>query len=484
MRVHLIGIGGSGLSAIAQVLLESGIEVSGSDRQLSPLTQRLEAAGARVSLGHNPENIGQADLVVRSSAIPDDNPEVQAALARGIPVLKRADFLGRLTAGKQTLAVAGTHGKTTTTAMLAWLLSAIGLDPSYVIGGLSLNLMTNAHSGLGPYFVIEADEYDRMFLGLDPWIAVVTNIEHDHPDCYPTPEDFYQGFREFAGRIAENGTLVVHADDPGAMRLGQDQSHACNVITYGLEPPLLVGESRGDGFGALPDYQATNIHPNHRGGFDFIVCSNTAKQADGAEKQIGISLQAPGKHNVQNSLAAMAVADLLGLSWEKCASILGEYRGASRRFEVRGEVNGVTIIDDYAHHPTEIRATLAASRARYPGRQIWAVWQPHTYSRTRALSSEFARAFGEKDASPVDHLIITEIYAARESAPKDGFSIADVLGRIDHVDMHYIPDLPAVSDYLLDHLHSGDILLVLSAGDADQISTQVFAGLGRRGNLA
>ena len=241
MRVHLIGIGGSGLSAIAQVLLESGIEVSGSDRQLSPLTQRLEAAGARVSLGHNPENIGQADLVVRSSAIPDDNPEVQAALARGIPVLKRADFLGRLTAGKQTLAVAGTHGKTTTTAMLAWLLSAIGLDPSYIIGGLSLNLMTNAHSGLGPYFVIEADEYDRMFLGLDPWIAVVTNIEHDHPDCYPTPEDFYQGFREFAGRIVENGTLVVHADDPGAMRLGQDQSHACNVITYGLETPSLGG---------------------------------------------------------------------------------------------------------------------------------------------------------------------------------------------------------------------------------------------------
>jgi UDP-N-acetylmuramate--alanine ligase len=469
-QVHLIGIGGSGLSAIATVLLESGIEVSGSDRQASPHSQRVQAAGGRVFIGHSAANIQGADLVVRSSAIPDDNPEVLAAQQAGIPVLKRQDFLRQLTAGKYTIAVAGTHGKTTTTAMIAWLLVRQGFDPSFIIGGVAANLRTNAHAGHGPHFVVEADEYDYMFLGLAPQIAVVTNIEHDHPDCYPTRQDFYQAFQEFTSHLAVDGVLIACGDDPGAAQLIEERSASYRTITFGL-------------LHSDVDYRAENLQPDSEGGIVFhAICrSSNAGQSSSASQGImsavQVNLQVPGEHNVRNALAALAVADELGIQLASAASALAEYTGTGRRFELLGQASGVTIIDDYAHHPTEIQATLAAARARYPDRSIWAVWQPHTYSRTRLLSADFTAAFGDPASKLVEHVIVTEIYAAREAPPADGYSASQLVQAMPHPDVHFIPDLPQVQEFLLPRLSTGDVLLVLSAGDANQLSTQVLHSL-------
>jgi UDP-N-acetylmuramate--alanine ligase len=454
-HVHLIGIGGTGLSAIALVLLERGYTVSGSDRQISPLAQRLRQAGAQVFLGHNPENVHGADVVVRSSAIPDDNSEVQAALQAGIPVLKRADYLGHLMSDQTTIAVAGTHGKTTTTAMIAWVLTTLEQDPSYIIGGVSVNLGTNAHAGKGEIFVVEADEYDRMFLGLNPNLALVTNIEHDHPDCYPTAEDFYQAFSEFARRLTPDGTLLVCEDDPGASRLGREAAGwGVRVLSYGLQSQEY-------------DYRASALAVNRSGGFTF--------QASHAGRSAQVHLQVPGRHNASNALAALAAADQMGLVWDRAAQALEQFSGTGRRFEILGQVGGVTLIDDYAHHPTEIRSTLAAARSRYPRSRIWAVWQPHTYSRTRALLDQFRTAF--EDA---DWVLVTEIYAAREAAPRNGFSGKQAAGMIDRPQVKFTPALDQAAEFLLDHLESGDVVLVLSAGDAVRISAKVLEALQER----
>jgi UDP-N-acetylmuramate--alanine ligase len=462
-RVHLIGIGGSGLSAIARLLLESGQPVSGSDRLLSPLAEQLQVAGAQITIGHRPENVAGASLVIRSSAIPDDNVEVQAARSAGIPVLKRADFLGSLMDGRQGIAVAGTHGKTTTTAMIAWILTALGQEPSFIIGGVPVNLGTNARAGRGSAFVIEADEYDRMFLGLRPAIAVVSNVEYDHPDCFPTPEDFHQAFREFVARLSPQGILLACGDDGGAARLLETATKQGNrALSYGLGRWL----DR-----SCPDYSGRNLRTNDRGGFSFEAFYQAAPLAT-------VALQVPGHHNVRNALASLAVAHLLGLSPIAAANALGEFRGTGRRFEVRGDAGKVTVIDDYGHHPTEIRATLSAARNRYPGRPVWAVWQPHTYSRTRALFDEFAAAFPE-----ADHVVVTEIYAAREAVQKE-FSASQVVAAMRHADAIFVPGLTEAVELLLSRLRPGDVLLVFSAGDADQISTQVLAGLTQEGSQA
>ncbi|MBN1146525.1 MAG: UDP-N-acetylmuramate--L-alanine ligase [Anaerolineales bacterium] len=452
------------MSAIATVLLERGYAVSGSDRQFSPMIRNLQEAGARVFLGHDADHVAGVDLVLRSSAVPDDNVEVQAAFEAGIPVLKRSDFLGELTSGQQAIAVAGTHGKTTTTAMIAWALADMGLDPSYVIGGASVNLGRNAHAGLGRYFVIEADEYDRMFLGLRPQVAVVTNVEHDHPDCYPTLEDFQQAFREFAARIEPGGVLAACGDDPGARQLLVEAAPEDRlVVSYGI---------RWEGC----HYRASNLALNRMGGFDFDLL----RQGEGP--LASIRLQTPGEHNVLNALATLAVADQLGLDLGGAAASLGEFRGVGRRFELRGEASGVTVIDDYAHHPTEIRATLAAAKARFPGRVIWAVWQPHTFSRTRTLLDDFLAAFGD-----ADHVLVMEIYAAREAPPPDGFSACQVVQALrggagpGGVDAYYAANLQAALELLTDRLQPGDVALVLSAGDAIWISERLMETLPSRG---
>ena len=464
--MHFIGIGGSGLSAIASLLLERGEVVSGSDRQMTPAAQAVQADGAQVMIGHRAENIAGADVVVRSSAIPESNPEVQAALAAGIPVFKRDGFLGNLLQGYRVIAVAGTHGKTTTTAMIAWVLTRLGIDPSYIIGSNAINLGGNAHAGKSDLFVIEADEYDRMFLGLSPTIAVVTNLEHDHPDCYPTPEDFYQAFEAFAKRLVPGGILLACMDDPGAGRLLQDvASRQGSARSYGLE------RSAGE---AQPDYIASSLERNGQGGTTYSV---RRRDTQGAEEMlpVKVSLKLPGRHNVLNALAVIGVAHLLELPLAAAADALGEFRGTSRRFDVRGEVNGVVVIDDYAHHPSEIKATLAAARERYPGRRLWAVWQPHTYSRVRALFDDFVGAFADADV-----VLVTEIYAAREAPPEDGLSARRLVAAMPRRDVYFVPDLSQATGFLLDGLRSGDVLLVLSAGDADQVSTEVLSRLSDR----
>ena len=461
-RVHFIGIGGSGLSAIARFLLERGDTVTGSDRVLSPFASELQKAGATVYIGHHPRNITGADWVVRSSAIPDDNPEVRAAELAKIPVYKRADWLGQLMVDKVGIAVAGTHGKTTTSAMIAWVLTELDRDPSFIVGSTLNNLGVNAHAGKGNAFIIEADEYDRMFLGLKPRIEVVTSIEHDHPDIYPTFEDMYAAFESFVDLLPVDGTLIVCADDSGATSLikhARQEDKA--VVGYTIQGEMTINS---------PNWiQARALEANSMGGFSFEVASNLT----GSPSSVKVDLQVPGIHNVHNALAVLAVVELLGLSAQDAAEALAKFTGTGRRFEIRGEVRGVTIIDDYAHHPTEILATLAAARARYPERRIWAVWQPHTYSRTQTLFIEFSRAF--KDA---DEVIVSEVYASRE--PKQEFTSAEIVSAMPHASARYIETLKEISQYLIENIQPGDVLLVLSAGDADQISTDVLAGVQER----
>ncbi len=468
-HIHFIGIGGTGLSAIARVLLESGYEVSGSDRLISPFAEMLQTAGARIDRGHRAENVQGADLVIRSSAVPDDNPEVQAALVSGIPVLKRSDFLGRLMADKLGIAVAGTHGKTTTTAMIAWMLVSLGEDPTYIIGGVSRNLGSNAHAGKGRAFVIEADEYDRMFLGLRYQAAVVTSLEYDHPDCFPTKQDYYQAFRDFADLAPADGALIICTDDRQAGQLLRDvRQNGKKALGYGLQAA------------GLPDYSIKNRNLNETGSFSFDVAlpphspANQPPLPNGGSRRVHVDLQAPGEHNMRNALAALAQADWLNLPLDRAAKALGEYTGVGRRFEVIGEASGITVISDYGHHPTEIRATLAAARNRFPQRSIWAVWQPHTYSRTLALFTQFAGAF--EDAH---HVLVTEVYPAREPV-MDKFSSRQVVAAMSHKDAHFVAGLSEAASYLFSHMRGGDVLIVFSAGDADQVCGQVLASLNGR----
>jgi len=461
-HVHLVGIGGSGLSAIAQVLLESGYDVSGSDEVLSPFARSLAARGAKVFQGHAAEQLDGAEMVIVSAAVPADNPEVMAAQARGIPVLKRADFLGQLMEGRQGIAVAGTHGKTTTTGLIALLLDRAGLDPTFIVGGWLADYETNARAGHGRPFVVEADEYDRMFLGLKPTVAVVTNVEHDHPDCYPTLADMQEAFRAFVNLLpagsdpngaAGAGGLLVGCGHDAFVRALVDERRAAGrpALTYGLR--------RDD------DFRADSLQLNGAGGYDFLLVKGG--------QTLGLARnRLPGEHNVLNSLAALAVADHLGVAFNDARNGLAEYRGAGRRFEVMGEAGGVTWVDDYAHHPTEIRATLAAARRRFAAHPLWVMFQPHTYSRTRALLAGFAEAFAD-----ADHVVIVDIYRSRE-APDPGISAEDIVRRMDHPDARYVPALDEAVDYLLERLHAGDVLLTLGAGDGNQVGRRVLEILG------
>ena len=306
--------------------------------------------------------------------------------------------------------------------------------------------------------MIEADEYDRMFLGLKPRIEVVTNLEHDHPDCYPTYEDMVSAFESFVTLLPVDGTLIGCVEDNGAAALlNKARREGRNVIAYNLQADMTISASHW--------MQARSLKPNERGGFTFEATTNI-----GELETIPVSLQVPGEHNVRNALAALAVIASLGLPLKEAAAKLSSFKGTGRRFEVKGEKRGIIVIDDYAHHPTEIKATLAAARARYPQHRIWAVWQPHTYSRTKTLFYEFTRAF-----TSADEVIVTEIYPSRE--PKQDFSSAEVVSAMPHPSVHFIASLEETTKYLLKHLHQNDVLIVLSAGDADQINVKVLAGL-------
>jgi UDP-N-acetylmuramate--alanine ligase len=449
-HIHFIGIGGTGLSAIATVLLEQGYTVSGSDLTESNLFEAVQKAGGTVTLGHMAENISGADLVVRSSAIPENNVEVQAAIEAEIPVLKRSEFMGRMMADKEVLAVAGSHGKTTTTSMLVWILSSLGMDPSFIVGGVVRNLGTNARSGQGKQFVIEADEYDYMFWGLNPDRAVITNVEHDHPDIFPTPQSFDEAFEGFVKNLKPDGSLVLCGDDPGALRLKKLLSADQKLVIYGSSGNEL-------------DYSAENLRVNLNAGTDFEIRIKT----NGQESTLPVSLQIPGEHNVLNALAAFVVADGLGLDRQEIARVLGEFQGSERRFDIRGEYQGVLIVDDYAHHPTEIMKTLQAARDAYPTRRIWAVWQPHTYSRTITLFDKFCGSF-EK----ADRVVVLDVYPARESKP-EGFRISDLVSSIKHDRVQHVPGIEQAVELLKFELQPADLLLVFTAGDAIEINQQI-----------
>ena len=449
-HIHFIGIGGTGLSAIATVLLEQGYTVSGSDLTESNLFEAVQKAGGTVTLGHMAENISGADLVVRSSAIPENNVEVQAALEAKIPVLKRSEFMGRMMADKEVLAVAGSHGKTTTTSMLVWILSSLGMDPSFIVGGVVRNLGTNARSGQGKQFVIEADEYDYMFWGLNPDRAVITNVEHDHPDIFPTSQSFDEAFEGFVKNLKPDGSLVLCGDDPGALRLKKLLSADQKLVIYGSSGNEL-------------DYSVENLRVNHNAGTDFEI----RVKASGQESTLPVSIQIPGEHNVLNALAAFVVADGLGLDRQEIARVLGEFQGSERRFDIRGEYQGVLIVDDYAHHPTEIMKTLQAARDAYPTRRIWAVWQPHTYSRTITLFDKFCGSF-EK----ADRVVVLDVYPARESKP-EGFRISDLVSSIKHDRVQHVPGIEQAVELLKVELQPADLLLVFTAGDAIEINQQI-----------
>ncbi|MEW6568132.1 MAG: UDP-N-acetylmuramate--L-alanine ligase [Chloroflexota bacterium] len=447
-HVHLVGIGGTGLSAIARVLLERGDQVSGSDQAISPYSEALEQAGARVVYGHRAENIAGADLVIVSSAVPDTNPEVVAARKAGLRVVRRNQFLGELTTGSQTIAVAGTHGKTTTTGLIAWLLDQAGLSPTFIAGGILKDFGTNARAGRGPHFVIEADEYDRAFLGLTPTVAVVTNVEHDHPDCYPTFDDFRAAFQDFAERV--QGQLLACLDDPGAASL---QPSSAQRVTYGLQPAA--------------EWRAEEIRPNAAGGSDFLVLR-------GGELLGLVRTRLPGPHNVVNAVAALAAVNAVGVPFAEARRAISEFHGAGRRFEIVGEVGGVWIVDDYAHHPTEIRATLAAARERFPRASVWAVFQPHTYSRTKTLLDDFAQAFGD-----ANHVIVTDIFASRES-PDPTVSSQMLVERMSHQDVRFIPGLEVAARTLQERLQAPAVVVTLSAGDGNQVGRLLLQALSEK----
>lgn len=458
LRLHLLGIGGAGLSAIAKVLLDMGFGVSGSDRHLTAGTAQLAAAGATIFGEQRAENLtalgaaGRPDVVLISSAIASGNPELQAWQAAGIPIVKRAAFLPVLLAKRKLIAVAGTHGKTTTTAMIVKVLREAGVAAGYIIGA-EIAGYGNAAAGSDPAFVLEADEYDHMFLGLRPTVAVITNVEWDHPDCYPTPASFQQAFAHFIEGVAPDGLIVSCSDDAGAEQLRLERPVSDRRwITYGLT--------------RAADIAALNATMLGEAGYTADLYWWNAPKGQ-------LRLQVPGLHNLRNALAALAVACTCDASLKSAIASLRTFGGAARRFEQIGEAAGVTVIDDYAHHPTEVRATLAAARSRYPARRIWAIFQPHTFSRTRNLLRAMAASFDDADA-----VIVTDIYAAREAADQS-ISAATLVRASAHAHIQHIAGLAEVADYLATQVHPGDVVITMGAGTSNQIGRRLLQRLGK-----
>ncbi len=449
-HLHLIGIGGAGLSAIATVLLQQNYIVSGSDMQASVMTERLKQLGATIFIGHQAANLTpDIEAVIISSAISADNPELCAARDLGLRIYKRDEWLGQMMVGQRGIAIAGTHGKTTTTAMTAFMLQQLGQDPTYIIGGYVPQLHSNAAAGNSGLFVIEADEYDHTFLGLHPEVAVITFVEWDHPDIFPTYQHVQQAFHDFVRLVPLTGLVIACGDDMGVQSIIPQAT--APVITYGLQ--------------STNQWQATNLQLNSRGGYDFQCMTSLGLLP------FTVSLAIPGLHNVTNALAVLIIAQHYDLDLPLAVAALSEFTGANRRFQLKGEVHGVTIIDDYAHHPTEIKVTLAAARARFGNRRIWAVFQPHTFSRTQTLLTDFAQAFTE-----ADQVIITDIFASRE---KDTGQISshDLLAVMTHPQIQHISTLRQATDYLLMHLTPNDVLITLGAGDGYLIGEWLLAEL-------
>ncbi|CAA9546348.1 MAG: UDP-N-acetylmuramate--L-alanine ligase [uncultured Thermomicrobiales bacterium] len=444
-RVHFVGVGGAGMSGLARILHAWGYDVSGSDAVASALTAALVDEGIAVAVGHaDTARAGAADLLVVTAAVRGENPEVQAAEAAGIPIVKRAALLGLLADVRHGVAVAGSHGKSTTSGMLVAALRALGADPSYAVGATVSATGTNAAPGTGAAMVVEADEYDHSFLWLHPRVAIVTNVEYDHPDIFPDQDAYDAAFARFVGNITPDGTLVVAADDPGCGRVlaRPDVAKPGHLVTFGQagSPDWLLAGTEG-AWHVTPPTGAT----------------------------VPLPLAVPGAHNARNATAALAALAALGHEPAAAAAALGTFTGVGRRFEVLGEAAGVTVVDDYAHHPTEVAATIAAARGRYPGRRLWAAFQPHTYSRTRALLDEFAAAL-----AAADRVLVLEIYAARETDTL-GVSAAELAALVPAASVADGP--PGAASWLADVVVPGDVVVTLGAGTVTEVGPDLLARL-------
>jgi len=457
-RVHFVGIGGIGMSGIAEVLLNLGYKVSGSDLKLSPVTERLGKLGAQIFEGHRAGNVAGAEVVVTSSAIARDNPEVAEAHRSHVPVIQRAEMLAELMRLKYGIAVAGMHGKTTTTSMIAAVLAAGGLDPTVVVGGRVDAMGSNARLGKSQYLVAEADESDRSFLKLSPILAVVTNLDREHMDCYRDLADVERAFEEFMERVPFYGMVVVCHDDERLR--GMLPRLTRRAVTYGTHPDS--------------DF-CVNCGPRGRG-----------KGSDGSSSRFSVSyrgkslgdfeLHVPGAHNVLNATAAVAVGIGLDIPPDKIREALAHFRGVDRRFQSKGCVEGVTVIDDYGHHPTEIRATLAAAR-ECGYKRVHVVFQPHRYTRTQLLLDDFATAFADADS-----VFVLDIYAASETPIPGvtGEALARRIAESGHKDTEYVASFAQAAEAVAKLARSGDMVLTLGAGNVSHLGPQILERLGQR----
>jgi UDP-N-acetylmuramate--alanine ligase len=449
-KIHFVGIGGIGMSGIAEVLLNLGYAVSGSDLKESDTTRRLAALGGRIALGHSAENLAAVDVVVTSSAVRRDNPEVVEARRRKVPVIPRAEMLAELMRLKYGVAIAGSHGKTTTTSLAAHLLAHAGMDPTAVVGGKVNTFGSNAKLGSGDYMVVEADESDGSFLHIPPTIAIVTNVDPEHLDHWKTPEALRQGFVDFVNRVPFYGLAILCHDHPGVQSLFPDVES--RYVTY--------GESH------QADYRAHGIEVDgHSVRFD----------ATRRDEPLGrFEVRMVGRHNALNALAVVALGDEMGIPPEAIRAALATFEGVQRRFTVRGETAGVTVVDDYGHHPAEVRATLLGAREAFR-RRVVCLFQPHRYTRTRDLLAEFATAFDDADV-----LLLTDVYAAGEEpiAGADAAALADAIRACGHRDVTLVPraDLARAARA---RVRPGDIVLTLGAGDVTQVGPELLGLLER-----
>jgi UDP-N-acetylmuramate--alanine ligase len=439
LHIHFIGVGGSGMSGLASILLDSGHKISGSDIVTSKITKRLADKGATIFKGHNENNVEKADLVVISSAIPESNPEIRGARDRKITIIKRAEMLARLMDNKYGIAIAGTHGKSTTASMVSFLLERSGFDPTVVVGGELNNFKNNAKLGKGNHIVVEADESDGSFLELNPSMAIVTNIEDDHLDHYENMENILKYFRKFIDNVPDNGRIILCKDCDNVKELVKQCE--INYVSYGI-----LTEA---------DLMAKDI--------ELDKLNSKSKIYWQGEKIGELYLKVAGYHNILNALAAIAVALELGISFREIAKTLETFQGVHRRMEIVASTdNNILIIDDYAHHPTEIKVTLSALRSSWQNRRIIAIFQPHRYSRTKLLAEKFGKAFFD-----ADYVIINDIYSANES-PISGISGETIFREIkktNHKQIKYLPSKDNILNYLHEIIQPGDIIITMGAGD-------------------
>ncbi|HUF54358.1 MAG TPA: UDP-N-acetylmuramate--L-alanine ligase [Dehalococcoidia bacterium] len=470
-RVHLIGVGGIHMSGIAQILRDRGHTVSGSDIYLTPLTRKLEKMGVTVHEGHAGGNIDDAELVVYTSAAHADNPELLEAQRRGIEAIKRAEMVAVLQQGKQVIAVAGAHGKTTTSSLIAFMLHKAGLSPTIMLGGEARDLGSNALPGEGPHFVVEADEYDRAFLNYHSHIAVVTNVEPDHLDIYGSFEELQRAYAQFLAQVDISGFIVACLDSP-PLQACLSQRQAFLPRTVGGDVTYPVHVTSYSHLSPEADWYAEIVSPQDEAskgidGSTFVV--RFQKQLWGE-----FVTRLPGAHNVSNSLAAIAVGEIVGVPKDTVREAIAEFKGAARRFEFVGEAAAVIVMDDYAHHPTEIRASLAAARTRFPGRRIVVLFQPHTYTRTAYLLDEFRDCFADCDA-----LFIADTYAARED-PSEGMDAKALTGEITTPKAVCAGPVSEAAALVADELREGDVFFTVGAGDVDKAGPLVLKALEAR----